>query len=89
VNDSLLKSALRSCVVTALFGGNIMRHWFIAGMATAFLAIAAVSTLQTGAQARTARSLDCSKQADAKGLHGKERRSFRSTCLHDTKAKAP
>jgi hypothetical protein len=29
---------------------------------------------------RTAKSLDCSKQADAKGLHGKPRKSFMSTC---------
>lgn len=29
---------------------------------------------------RTAVSLECSKQADAKGLHGKERRKFRSEC---------
>jgi len=30
--------------------------------------------------ARTAKSLDCSKQADAKGLHGKPRKSFMSHC---------
>ena len=29
---------------------------------------------------RTAKSLDCSKQADAKGLHGKPRKSFMSSC---------
>ena len=29
---------------------------------------------------RTAVSLDCSKQADAKNLHGKERKSFRDKC---------
>ena len=28
----------------------------------------------------TAASLECSKQADAKGLHGKERKKFRSEC---------
>ena len=27
-------------------------------------------------------SLDCSKQADAKGLHGKAREVFRSKCKH-------
>lgn len=32
---------------------------------------------------RTAASLDCSKQADAKGLHGKERKKFRSECKHN------
>lgn len=29
---------------------------------------------------RTALSIECSKQADAKGLHGKERKKFRSEC---------
>jgi psiF repeat len=28
----------------------------------------------------TAASLECSKEADAKGLHGKERKKFRSDC---------
>ncbi len=29
---------------------------------------------------RSATSIECSKQADAKGLHGKERKKFRSQC---------
>ena len=29
---------------------------------------------------RSAKSIECSKQADAKGLHGKERKKFRSEC---------
>jgi hypothetical protein len=32
---------------------------------------------------RSAASLDCSKQADAKGLHGKERKKFRSECMRN------
>jgi psiF repeat len=32
------------------------------------------------AKPRTAASLECSKEADAKGLHGKERKKFRSEC---------
>jgi hypothetical protein len=28
----------------------------------------------------TAASIECSKEADAKGLHGKERKKFRSEC---------
>lgn len=31
----------------------------------------------------SAASLECSKQADAKGLHGKERKKFRSECKKD------
>ena len=32
------------------------------------------------AKPRTAESLECSKEADAKGLHGKERKKFRAEC---------
>lgn len=35
---------------------------------------------------RTAASLECSKQADAKGLHGDARRKFRSECKKTSKA---
>ena len=37
---------------------------------------------------RTSASLECSKEADAKGLHGKERRKFRSECKKTAAAKA-
>jgi hypothetical protein len=37
-------------------------------------------------KARSAESLECSKQADAKGLHGKERKKFRSECIKSAKA---
>jgi hypothetical protein len=30
---------------------------------------------------RSAKSLDCSRQANEKGLHGKERRKFRRQCM--------
>jgi psiF repeat len=63
-----------------------MRDLTIAGLATAFLATALAFTAQTPAQARTPQSLECSKQADTKGLHGKERKAFRSHCLHELKA---
>jgi hypothetical protein len=38
------------------------------------------SASKAGAKPRTAISLDCSKQADAKGLHGKPREKFRNDC---------
>jgi len=37
-------------------------------------------------KARSSESLDCSKEADAKGLHGKERKKFRSECIKNAKA---
>jgi phosphate-selective porin len=37
---------------------------------------------------RTSASLECSKEADAKGLHGKGRRKFRSECKKTAAEKA-
>jgi psiF repeat len=51
-------------------------------MSSAFAQTAAPAT-KTEAKApvvHTAASLECSKEADAKGLHGKERKKFRSEC---------
>lgn len=39
------------------------------------------------AKPRTAESLECSKQADEKGLKGKERKKFRKQCIKDAKPK--
>lgn len=61
-------------------------------LATAFASLLLVGSAfaQTAAPAaksemkapvvHTAASLECSKEADAKGLHGKERKKFRSEC---------
>ncbi len=35
---------------------------------------------------QTAASKECSTEADAKGLHGKERKKFRSECKRNAKA---
>ena len=58
----------------------------IAGSAIAQAPSAAPATQASPAKpakapvVRTAKSLECSKQADAKGLHGKPRKSFMSSC---------
>ena len=36
-------------------------------------------------KASTPEGIECSAQADAKNLHGKERKSFRSKCIRDLK----
>jgi hypothetical protein len=43
-------------------------------------AAAAAEKVKPAAKPRTARSLECSKEADAKNIHGKERKTFMSTC---------
>jgi invasion protein IalB len=59
----------------------------LAGSAFAQTPAAPAPAAQTTAPAakkaekpRTEASLECSKQADAKGLHGKERKTFRAEC---------
>jgi psiF repeat len=65
-------------------------------MRTPFIAVALAGLLVAGGSAlaqvknqppRSAASLECSKQADEKGLHGKARKSFRAKCLKSMKQK--
>jgi invasion protein IalB len=46
----------------------------------------AATTDKKAPKEHSAESLECSKQADAKGLHGKERKKFRSECIKTAKA---
>ena len=62
---------------------------------TIMLAAVAIAATSAGAFAadsktkpKTPESIECSKQADAKGLHGKERIKFRAQCKKDLKAKS-
>jgi len=50
-------------------------------------AAAPAATEKKAEKPRTAASLECSKEADAKGLHGKERKKFRSECKKEQSAK--
>jgi invasion protein IalB len=52
--------------------------------ATAPAAAPAAKT-EKAEKAHTPESLECSKQADEKGLHGKERKKFRSECKKQAK----
>jgi len=45
------------------------------------LGLALGSATAYAAAIRAQKSIDCSKMADAKGLHGKDRRVFRAKCL--------
>jgi invasion protein IalB len=69
--------------------GNMITFGFAAVMATgvAFAQAPAPATTAPsapaaggGKHAQSARSLECSKEADAKGLHGKARKKFREEC---------
>jgi hypothetical protein len=49
---------------------------------------AATTSAKKAEKPRSAESLECSKQADTKGLHGKERKKFRSDCMKEAKGGA-
>lgn len=57
-------------------------------MAAITLAVASTAALAKTNGVHSAASIECSKQADAKGLHGAERKKFRAQCKKDLKAKA-
>lgn len=61
-----------------------MKNIVVLGSLAALLATTALSAqvaVAADAKPRTAESLACSKEADAKGLHGKARKSFRKACV--------
>ena len=70
-----MKYLLPVCVALAMSFGAAN-----AEMATTPAAPAAKAATKAPAKERTAKSIECSKEADAKGLHGKERQKFRSEC---------
>jgi hypothetical protein len=45
-------------------------------------------TISSRAAATAFASLECSKEADTKGVHGKERKTFMAGCKKDAAAKA-
>jgi hypothetical protein len=56
-------------------------------LAGATAALAATETKAKMASVKSPESIECSKQADAKGLHGQERKKFRAECKKELKAK--
>ena len=56
-----------------------------AAMRATAQAPAAAPAKSTSAKPRSPESLECSKQADEKGLKGKERKKFRKECIKEAK----
>ena len=72
-----------AAVASLLFAGSAFAQMAPAAAPAAktdTAAPAADKAAPTDKKAHTAASLECSKQADEKGLHGKERKKFRSEC---------
>jgi hypothetical protein len=53
------------------------------GVGAAFAQAPATAPAKMSADDKKAISKSCSDQANAKGLHGKERKKFRSECKHN------
>jgi hypothetical protein len=71
-----IKSLLATAATLALLSGGIA----YAQAPAAGDKPAAAAKMAKPKKERTAKSIECSKQADAKGLHGKERKKFRAQC---------
>jgi hypothetical protein len=77
-----ISSRLAAIVVASLFfAGSALAQ------GTAPAAAPAATTAKKAEKPRTPESLACSKEADDKGLHGKDRKKFMSQCKKDAKAK--
>ncbi len=84
--------------ISSLITATAIASFLLTGVASAQTAAPAVKTEATKTEAkapaekkaqkpRTPGSLECSKQADEKGLKGKERKKFRSACKKEAAEK--
>jgi hypothetical protein len=81
-NTMTLASRLAVVAIASLFATGTA---FAQTAAPAAKTDATTTTDKKAPKEHSAESLECSKQADAKGLHGKERKKFRSECVKTAK----
>ncbi len=80
------KTILAASALAFLMGAPAFAQTAAPAAAPAKPAAAAPAKAEkAAAKPRSAESLECSKQADAKGLHGKDRKKFRSDCMKAAK----
>jgi len=82
-----LSSLFAAAVSSLLLAGPVLAQTGTAPAAGAAAPAAAPAATKTS-KARSPESLECSKQADEKGLKGKERKKFRRDCIKNAKAGA-
>ncbi|MCW6506573.1 PsiF family protein [Lichenifustis flavocetrariae] len=75
-----MKHLIVAFTASVLLAGTAMAQTPAASPATTPAATGSTTNAAKAPVVRTAKSLDCSKQADTKGLHGKPRKTFMSTC---------
>jgi hypothetical protein len=84
LNSRLVAVALASL----LFTGTTLTQATAAGAKNDAKTAPVAATEKKAPKERSAESIECSKQADAKGLHGKKRDKFRRQCKKEAKAGA-
>ena len=77
-----------AAVSTLLVAGPALAQTAPAANTAAPAAAPADATAKKTQKPRSAASLQCSKDADGKGLHGKDRKSFMKECKKEAKAAA-
>jgi hypothetical protein len=77
-----------AAVSSLLLAGPVLAQSTAAPAAKTDTAAPADSTTKKASKPRSAASLQCSKDADEKGLHGKDRKTFMKQCKQDAKAAA-
>ena len=82
-------TTITSRAAAAAFASHIFASVAFAQSTTTTPAPGAAPAKTTSAKPRSPESLECSKQADEKGLKGKERKKFRKECMKEAKGAAP
>lgn len=77
---TLMSKTLIAACASLLLAGSALAQTSAPATSPAPAAKSAPAKPAMAKPERSATSLDCSKQADAKGLHGKERHKFRAEC---------
>jgi invasion protein IalB len=82
---NLSSRVVATAFASLLLAGSAFAQTPAPATPTAPAATTAPAAKTTASKPHSAASLECSKEADAKGLHGKERHKFRSKCKEDAK----
>ena len=77
-----------SCRLAAVAVASLFFAGTALAQGTAPAAPAATTPAKKAEKPRSPESLACSKEADDKNIHGKDRKKFMSQCKKDAKAKA-
>jgi len=78
-----MRKVLIATIISAFCASAALAQTTPAPTPTAPATPKAAPKVKDPAKPRSAESLECSKQADAKGLHGKPRKTFRTKCMKD------